>query len=107
MSDKPQTTQTEQTTENTQTGRKPDLGAFNVKNINDDKAHWTKVGSAWSHKDGKGANIKLDSVPVDGVIVLRELRDEQMQQFEEQRQAQAEQTPQQSVEQSRNHEPTR
>src|SRR5262249_52521552 len=38
-----------------------------------DKGWWTKVGSAWPHKDGKGLNIQLASgVAVSGRIVLRE-----------------------------------
>ena len=33
---------------------------------------WTKVGAAWPHKDGKGLNISIDVVPLDGRLVLRE-----------------------------------
>lgn len=36
-----------------------------------EKAFWTACGAAWPHKDGKGYRIKLDAVPVNGVIELR------------------------------------
>lgn len=36
-----------------------------------EKPFWTAIGAAWSHKDGKGLRIKLDAIPVSGVIELR------------------------------------
>jgi CHC2-type zinc finger protein len=36
------------------------------------KGFWTRIGSAWPHKDGKGLNIVLAALPVGGRIVLRE-----------------------------------
>lgn len=36
-----------------------------------DKGFWTRVGAAWQHKDGKGFNLQLDAVPLDGRIQLR------------------------------------
>ena len=30
------------------------------------KGHWTEVGAAWPHKDGKGYSINLRAHPVDG-----------------------------------------
>ena len=36
------------------------------------KGHWTEVGAAWPHKDGKGYSINLRAHPVDGRLVLRE-----------------------------------
>ena len=35
------------------------------------KGFWTRIGAAWQHKDGKGFNIQLDCVPLDGSITLR------------------------------------
>ena len=35
-------------------------------------AFWTRVGSAWPHKDGKGLNVVLSALPVGGRLVLRE-----------------------------------
>lgn len=38
----------------------------------DNKAFWTRVGSAWPNKDGKGFNIVLSALPVNARLVLRE-----------------------------------
>ena len=38
----------------------------------DAKGWWTRVGSAWPHKDGKGLNVVLAAVPINGRLVLRE-----------------------------------
>jgi hypothetical protein len=32
---------------------------------------WTRVGVAWPHADGKGFNIVLEALPVDGKLSLR------------------------------------
>ena len=37
----------------------------------DADAFWTRVGSAWAHKDGKGFNVVLSALPVNGRLVLR------------------------------------
>ena len=37
-----------------------------------EKAWWTRVGSAWLNKDGKGFNIVLSALPINGRLVLRE-----------------------------------
>ncbi len=37
-----------------------------------DKAFWTKVGAAWPHEDGKGFNISLSCLPLNGRLVVRE-----------------------------------
>ena len=39
-------------------------------------AFWTRVGSAWAHKDGKGFNIALDALPINGRLVLRTFSEE-------------------------------
>ena len=36
-----------------------------------EKSYWNKVGAAWSHKDGKGYTLQLETCPIDGRIVLR------------------------------------
>lgn len=45
--------------------------ASQVRDLAGGKSHWTRIGSAWAHKDGKGFNIQLDVVPLDGRIVVR------------------------------------
>jgi hypothetical protein len=47
------------------------------KSSGEDKASWTRIGSAWAHNDGAGFNIRLDAFPVDGNIVLRTVKEKQ------------------------------
>ncbi|WP_346658407.1 hypothetical protein [Bradyrhizobium sp. 134] len=37
-----------------------------------DNAFWTKIGAAWEHKDGKGFNILLTAMPLNGRLVIRQ-----------------------------------
>ena len=46
--------------------------AYHVRDSkNGSKAFWTRIGTAWQHADGKGFNIQIDTVPLDGRIGLR------------------------------------
>lgn len=36
-----------------------------------EKSYWNKVGAAWTHKDGKGYTLQLETCPINGRIVLR------------------------------------
>jgi hypothetical protein len=45
--------------------------AYHVKDIAEDNSIWTRIGSGWAHADGKGFNIQLDVLPIDGRISLR------------------------------------
>lgn len=36
-----------------------------------DKCFWTRIGAAWAHADGKGFNVQIETVPLDGRITLR------------------------------------
>jgi hypothetical protein len=38
---------------------------------NGKKGYWTRIGAAWAHKDSKGFNIVLQSLPLYGRISLR------------------------------------
>ena len=50
----------------------PSHVAYHVRDREGSQGFWTKIGSAWSHKDGNGFNIQLDGmVPLDGRITLR------------------------------------
>ena len=49
---------------------KPSHSAY-VARENGEKTFWTACGAAWAHKDGRGFRIKLDAVPVNGIIELR------------------------------------
>ena len=37
---------------------------------------WTRIGSAWPHKDGRGLNVVLSALPVGNRMVLREFTEE-------------------------------
>jgi hypothetical protein len=55
---------------------RPYLNAFHVKEFEvngEPREDWTRIGVAWPHKDGKGFNLQLELVPVNGGrIVIRE-----------------------------------
>ncbi len=45
--------------------------AYHVRDREGGKAFWTRIGGAWPHADGKGFNIQLEVVPLDGRVTLR------------------------------------
>jgi hypothetical protein len=53
----------------------------------DADAFWTRIGSAWPHKDGKGINIVLSALPANGRLVLREYTDEDAKEEDEKKTA--------------------
>ena len=55
---------------NTKSGNKPTHLAYQVKEVSD-KSYYTRIGAVFAHKDGKGFNILLDCVPLDGKITIR------------------------------------
>lgn len=59
------------TTTETTKSKLPTHTAYQVRNGKDDKSYWTRIGSAWAHADGKGFNLQIDAVPLDGRITLR------------------------------------
>jgi hypothetical protein len=52
--------------------KKPALISYTVKEpaMAERKAIWTRIGAAWAHKKGAGYSIRLDVLPIDGMIVL-------------------------------------
>lgn len=40
-----------------------------------DENFWLNIGSAFEHKDGKGYNLVLEALPLDGRLVLRDAHD--------------------------------
>ena len=59
------------TTEST-TSKSPTHVAYQVRDRGEGKkSFWTRIGSAWAHGDGKGFNIQIETVPLDGRITLR------------------------------------
>jgi hypothetical protein len=45
--------------------------AYHVRDRKGAEAIWTRIGSAWAHADGKGFNLQMDVIPLDGRISLR------------------------------------
>lgn len=73
--------------ENNSAGKKPDYIAYSVRDTRDGKGDWNKVGAAWEHRDGQGFDLQLDAAPVDGRVTLRELREDRMNSYADERQA--------------------
>ena len=49
---------------------KPTFALYSVTG-DGDAARWSRIGAAWNHKDGDGFSIKLESVPLNGRVVMR------------------------------------
>ena len=54
---------------------KPDYNVFVVEEREGQDSFWTKIGAAWANKDGKGFNLVLQALPLDGRLVLREYKE--------------------------------
>lgn len=53
-------------------GRMPSHSVYHVRDIvGREKGMWTRIGSAWPHADGKGFNVQVECVPLDGRLSLR------------------------------------
>lgn len=62
---------TDTNTNETGASKAPSHVAYQVRDREGKKAFWTRIGSAWAHQDGKGFNVQLECLPLDGRIVLR------------------------------------
>lgn len=49
--------------------------AYQVREGDDNKSYFNRIGAVWTHKDGEGFNIQLDSMPVDGKVTVRSVQD--------------------------------
>ena len=58
-------------TNETAGSKTPSHVAYHVRDREGAKGFWTRIGSAWPHADGKGFNVQLEVVPLDGRIVFR------------------------------------
>ena len=54
---------------------KPAFNAFSVDEREGKDPFWLKIGAAFEHKDGKGYNLVLQALPIDGRVVLREYKE--------------------------------
>jgi hypothetical protein len=53
------------------TSKTPSHYVYHVRDREGKKGFFTKVGAAWAHNDGKGFNVQLEIVPLDGRLSLR------------------------------------
>jgi hypothetical protein len=53
------------------TSKTPSHVAYHVRDRKGADAIWTRIDSAWQHADGKGFNLQIETVPLDGRISLR------------------------------------
>ena len=57
--------------------KKPTLIAYTIKERGDGQNPiWTRIGAAWPDGSGAGLTLQLDSLPLDGRVVLTEPNDE-------------------------------
>lgn len=61
--------------EKTNQNKRPTHALFTVVGEGD-KARWIRIGAAWPNKDGKGANLIFDALPISGRAVLREITEQ-------------------------------
>jgi hypothetical protein len=64
-------TMTDTNTNKETSNKAPSHVAYNVREVEGRKSFWTRIGSAWAHADGKGFNVQIECVPLDGRITLR------------------------------------
>lgn len=62
---------TDTTTAETRSAKAPSHAAYHVRDREGKKGFWTRIGTAWPHADGKGFNLQIDVVPLDGRVTLR------------------------------------
>ena len=55
---------------------RPSYRAFTVIRREGEEDFWLPIGAAFPHKDGKGFNVALQALPIDGKIVLRPPKDD-------------------------------
>jgi hypothetical protein len=54
---------------------KPKFHAYSVREYEKDgkkDSFWTKIGVVFEHKDGKGFDVVLEALPVNGRVTIRE-----------------------------------
>ena len=60
---------------NDQETKRPSHIAYQVREGDENKSYFNRIGSVWPHKDGEGYNIQLDAVQVDGRITVRTVQE--------------------------------
>lgn len=60
--------------------KQPTYQAFAVQKREGQDPFWINIGAAFPHQDGKGFNVMLAALPIDGKVVLRVPRDDKEEQ---------------------------
>ena len=55
--------------------KRPTHIAYQVREGDENNAYFNRIGAVWTHKDGEGFNIQLDSLPVDGKVTVRSVQE--------------------------------
>lgn len=55
--------------------KRPSHIAYQVREGEENKSYFNRIGAAWTHKDGEGMSIQLDSLPVDGRVTIRSVQE--------------------------------
>lgn len=55
--------------------KRPTHIAYQVREGEENKSYFNRIGAVWTHKDGEGFNIELDSFPKDGKVIVRSVQD--------------------------------
>lgn len=61
--------------QNKNQNRAPSHIAYQVREGEENKSYFNRIGAMWAHKDGEGFNIQLDSLPVDGKVTVRSVQE--------------------------------
>ena len=61
----------------------PSFRAYTVIKRDKEDDFWLPIGAAFPHEDGKGYNIVLQALPIDGRVVLRAPKDDDAQRPEQ------------------------
>ncbi|RXH12325.1 hypothetical protein EAS56_17610 [Bradyrhizobium guangzhouense] len=60
--------------------QQPTYQAYSVSKRESQDDFWLCIGAAFPHADGRGLNVVLQALPLDGKIVLRPPRDDKEEQ---------------------------
>jgi hypothetical protein len=55
----------------TTVSRMPSHYVYHPIKTKDPQPYYRRIGTAWAHGDGKGFNVQLESLPLDGRVQLR------------------------------------
>ena len=58
----------------TKSNSRPSHEVFAVTERKGQKSHWLKVGACWAHDDGKGFNLKIEALPLNGASLVIRVR---------------------------------